>query len=176
MVRLAPEDGAATSAPAAASVRSTQSRKSCAISAREQEKILTGMVGFRCSWRGCGAAIFRSMVHSSTGAGTQHRVLQDVIAQARSEGNADTKLITLIIPVRLSDHRLYDETERMRRIASAEPSDVLDVLIVDYGSSRRAAGNRLRPRASVRIEVSGPFSAGLARDQGALHAWPALLI
>jgi len=106
----------------------------------------------------------------------QHRALLDVVAQVRSEPErkSDTKSITLIIPVRLSERRLYDETERLARIAAAVPSDLFDILIVDFGSSAERA-RELRAIDSdhvqvVRIEAPGPFSAGLARDHGALHA------
>lgn len=108
----------------------------------------------------------------------QHRVLRDVIGHARSEleKGPDAKLITIIVPVRLSPDRLYDEVERLDRIFATVPGDCFGVMLVDYGTcaERRKELDELLERhahvALKRVDVSGPFSIGRARDIGVQHA------
>lgn len=85
------------------------------------------------------------------------------------------KLITAIIPVRLSTDFLYDEIARIERILSTLP-DCFSALVVDYGTSIERSGEIRSLSLSsgvkvVRVESSGqPFSVGHARDIGAQHA------
>lgn len=90
-------------------------------------------------------------------------------------------LITAIIPVRLSKDSLYDEVERIERIAKTLPAGY-ELVIVDYGTSVQRAhelatvsqkhGARL-----VRVETEGqPFSIGAARDIGTQQARTPLVV
>lgn len=85
------------------------------------------------------------------------------------------KLITAIIPVRLSHDRLYDETFRIERIIRTLPNSY-EALIVDYGTSdsRKMELVDLSVRYNVelvRVEIlDRPFSVGHARDIGTQHA------
>ncbi|WP_025594851.1 capsular biosynthesis protein [Agrobacterium tumefaciens] len=90
-------------------------------------------------------------------------------------------LITAIIPIRLSKDSLYDEVERIDRIATTLPEG-FQVVIVDYGTgSERAqeladAANRNSAKL-VRVETGDqPFSIGAARDIGTQHAETPLVL
>lgn len=85
-------------------------------------------------------------------------------------------MITVIIPLRLSVDRLYDEVERLERIATALPSELYQVLIVDFGTpaERQAEIAELAARhnnvAVHRVNAEGLFSIGHARDIGVQQA------
>lgn len=108
----------------------------------------------------------------------QHRVLDAVAANslARFERHELTNLITIVIPLRLSADRIYDETERLERIVEAVPSELFDMLIVDFGTpaNRRNELTDLaerHPQVRIfRVEDTGPFNIGRARDIGAQHS------
>ena len=91
-------------------------------------------------------------------------------------------LITLVIPVRLSEDNLYDEVERIDRILETMPPDGFEALIVDYGSceERRKeltdAGHR-NSVTVIRVDSGDQvFSVGKARDIGTQHARTPLVL
>lgn len=92
-----------------------------------------------------------------------------------------TALITAVIPVRLSQDRLYDEPERILRIIETLPSCYVP-LIVDYGTCADRAGELAQVAAKtvtklVRVECGDqPFSVGHARDIGTQHAETPLIL
>lgn len=85
------------------------------------------------------------------------------------------KLITAIIPVRLSKDKLYDEPERISRIIATLPAPYVP-LIVDYGTCDERAGelrdiSQSTSTKLIRFETGdAPFSVGHARDIGTQHA------
>lgn len=89
---------------------------------------------------------------------------------------ASERMITAIIPLRLSTHRLYDEIERLKRIAETIPRDLYKILIVDYGTPSERCGEIAqiseiyRHVKVLRVEASEPFSIGRARDIGVQNA------
>ncbi|AJD42383.1 glycosyltransferase [Rhizobium sp. SEMIA 4085] len=91
------------------------------------------------------------------------------------------RLITAIIPVRLSKDKLYDEPERILRIIATLPESY-EVLIVDYGTpdERKAELADVAARTNarlIRVETGRePFSIGHARDIGTQHATTPLVI
>ena len=86
------------------------------------------------------------------------------------------RMISIIIPLRLSLDRIYDEIGRIDRILRTIPQDLFDVLIVDYGTpaARQPELERLHEAHSDltihRVETKGPFSIGHARDIGVQQA------
>lgn len=95
--------------------------------------------------------------------------------------NFEGPLITAIIPVRLSNDRLYDEPERIVRIVSKMPESYTP-LIVDYGTpderkDELAAVAEKNGVKLVRVETGRePFSIGHARDIGTQHATTPLVV
>ena len=91
-------------------------------------------------------------------------------------------LITLVIPVRLSENNLYDEVVRIQRILDTVPSEGFESLIVDYGSceERRQELTDIGHRNSVtviRVDSGDQvFSVGKARDIGTQHARTPLVL
>ncbi len=91
-------------------------------------------------------------------------------------------LITLVIPVRLSEDNLYDEVERIDRILETLPPDGFEALIVDYGScaERRPELTDVGQRHSVTVirvdSEDQVFSVGRARDIGTQHARTSLVL
>ncbi|ARE39197.1 putative glycosyltransferase involved in capsule biosynthesis [Rhodovulum sp. P5] len=85
-------------------------------------------------------------------------------------------MITVILPLRLSEIRLYDEIERLDRIAETIPKDRFQILIVDFGTCAERVGElaRFSERHEgveiLRVDDDGPFSIGRARDIGVQHA------
>ncbi|MBW9059762.1 capsular polysaccharide export protein, LipB/KpsS family [Agrobacterium pusense] len=90
-------------------------------------------------------------------------------------------LITAIIPIRLSKDSLYDEVERIDRIATTLP-DGYRVIIVDYGTGSERAYELVETASRnsaklVRVETGDqPFSIGAARDIGTQHAETPLVL
>lgn len=82
-------------------------------------------------------------------------------------------MITLIVPLRLSTDRLYDEIERLDRIAASVPRERFEILVVDFGTpddriEELAAFQSRHPHVRI-ARTSSPeetFSVGAARDFG----------
>ncbi len=85
-------------------------------------------------------------------------------------------MITAIIAVRLSSDRLYDEVERIDRIARTIPQDLFRILVVDYGTSEERrheiadVSGRYNHLDVFRVDERGTFSIGRARDIGVQRA------
>jgi len=86
------------------------------------------------------------------------------------------KVITIIIPLRLSEF-VFEGEERLKRIINNIPSDLFDVLIVDYGTvapykEKLQKFNSFQHVTvhSVSLESDAPFSIGEARDIGSQYA------
>ncbi len=86
-------------------------------------------------------------------------------------------MITIIVPIRLSKNRLYDEITRLRRIANAVPKDKFQILLIDYGTGFERR-HELEEVAEAfinidlfRVEAENlPFSIGRSRDIGVQQA------
>lgn len=82
------------------------------------------------------------------------------------------KQTTIIIPVRLTEDRLYDDIERMERICETVPAEYFDILVSDFGTpqGRLEDFKRLERFSNVRVVTTGAqadiFSIGIARDEG----------
>jgi predicted glycosyltransferase involved in capsule biosynthesis len=86
-------------------------------------------------------------------------------------------MITLIIPLRLSENSLYDEIERLERISTSVPRDQYTLIIVDFGTGEKRSlelkrfANKHPDFKIVRGgAVNAPFSVGEARDIGVAAA------
>lgn len=86
------------------------------------------------------------------------------------------KLITIIIPIRLSSY-LYEGEERLERIINNIPSNLFEILIIDYGtqSPYKELFNKFVVYDHISVYDAGiplgePFSIGAARDLGAQYA------
>lgn len=86
-------------------------------------------------------------------------------------------MITLIIPLRLSEHPIYNEIERLERIAKSVPSHEFSIMIVDYGTGiKRQSDLEYFSKKHPEIEIikggspDVPFSIGEARDIGVCAA------
>lgn len=86
------------------------------------------------------------------------------------------KLLTLIIPLRLTEG-VYQAEERLRLIMGTVPSDLYEIVVVDYGTGRDGARLIAAICAEyshvrlVRVDsASDLFSIGVARDIGVQHA------
>ncbi|CTQ45380.1 capsular polysaccharide export protein, LipB/KpsS family [Roseibium aggregatum] len=86
-------------------------------------------------------------------------------------------MITVIIPLRLSRDSLYDEVDRLRRIAKSVPRDKFSILIVDFGTGSERVGELTKFKTDhPQIEIiragdpNKPFSIGEARDVGVQSA------
>lgn len=92
------------------------------------------------------------------------------------------KHLTAIIPLRLSPE-VYQAVERLKRILDTVPAELIDILIIDYGSSAEQK-NQLEfvssyPNASLyshQEAENSAFSIGHARDLGAQHAKTAVIL
>ncbi|MDZ7908625.1 MAG: hypothetical protein U5N10_10660 [Gemmobacter sp.] len=89
---------------------------------------------------------------------------------------APAKLVTVIIPLRLVEG-VYQAEQRLKLILDTIPSDLFDVIVVDYGSGSESA--RLISETSggypnvsvVRVDAEMEmFSIGVARDIGVQHS------
>lgn len=88
----------------------------------------------------------------------------------------DTKLTTIIIPLRMSD-MVYESSKRLNIILNKVPADLFDVIVVDYGSQFPFREKILEISARhdhcrvVRVDAEfEAFSIGAARDIGVQYA------
>ncbi len=92
------------------------------------------------------------------------------------------KLLTAIIPLRLSPE-VYQAVERLKHILDTLPSDLIDILIIDYGScsEQKSQLEFVNTYSNVRLyshkeAQNRAFSIGHARDLGAQHAKTAVIL
>lgn len=86
------------------------------------------------------------------------------------------KILTVIIPMRMSP-QLYQGAERLTTLLAQIPFDLIDVLIVDYGTPPPYQGWREAINAFPQVQIhqeeqvaNTTFSIGHARDLGVQHA------
>lgn len=88
--------------------------------------------------------------------------------------------LTLIIPLRVSD-QVYQAIGRLKEIIKIVPSELYNILIVDYGTCDEFRDEiHLMSSSAVRIIredcVNKPFSIGHARDLGVQHATDSIVM
>ncbi len=92
------------------------------------------------------------------------------------------KLLTAIIPLRLSAE-LYQAIERLTHILNTLPADLIDILIIDYGSPEKELIQLEFVKAYANVTLyshkeaqNSVFSIGHARDLGAQLAKTAVIL
>lgn len=97
------------------------------------------------------------------------------VLQGKIKRNED-KLITLIVPLRLSEF-VFEGEERLKRIIENVPIGLFDILIVDYGTVApyKEILSKFSHFSNVTIHTvvlpeGTPFSIGAARDMGVQYA------
>ncbi len=92
-----------------------------------------------------------------------------------SSKTALQKKITIVIPLRISN-QLYEAEERLKKIIEYVPTNLFNILVVDYGTKKEFLNVLDIIKNNINVTViryeyeNRPFSIGHARDLGVQHS------